>query len=231
MKQLPKPEIYEKEELYMPWGILMKRVLEWVIVNAPSGGKVIDLMCGPGQLLGKIQESRNDLKLTGLDNDKRYTDFAASSYPNISFICEDILNWKSQDSFDLVIVTGGIHHIPYEEKENVIKSIYNSLSQNGVCVMADPFIDEYKDEKQRKIAAAKLGYEYMKAVIEKNAPDEIISASIDILSNDVLPNGEYKTSVKKINDDIDNLFSKIEVNKTWPSIDSEYGDYYFILRK
>jgi trans-aconitate methyltransferase len=231
MKRLPSPETYEKEELFMPWGTLTKEILNWILKEVSANQKIIDLMCGPGQLLGKIQSKRKDLQLTGLDTDKRYIKFASIKYPFINFINDDILKWKTKIKYNLVLVTGGIHHIPYNKKRIVIKSIYDLLDNNGVCIIADPFIDNYVNEKQRKIAAAKLGYEYIKAVITNNAPDEIVSAAIDILFNDVLPKGEYKTSITKFRNIIDPIFSKVELHKTWPNITSEYGDYYFILSK
>jgi hypothetical protein len=58
MKRLPSPETYEKEELFMPWGTLTKEILNWILKEVSPNQKIIDLMCGPGQLLGKIQSKR-----------------------------------------------------------------------------------------------------------------------------------------------------------------------------
>jgi len=231
MKQLPNPETYEKEILYMPWGVLVKDVLELTINNAKKDGKVLDLMCGPGQLLSKIKEKRRDLLLTGVDIDKRYIEFALANFPDINFIYANALDWKTEERFDTILITGGVHHVPYEKKKDIIIKIASLLAEDGFCVLADPFVDDYANEKERRSAAAKLGYEYIKAVLEKDAPDEIVSASIDILANDVLPNGEYKTSISKMIDLLKPVFTTIEIRKTWPEKDSEYGDYYFILKK
>jgi len=231
MKQLPRPEIYEQEIKYMPWGILIKEVLRWTVKNTPQKANVLDLMCGPGQLLNQIKASRKDLTLTGVDNDKRYINFASKKYPDIKFICTDALDWQTKDKYDLVLVTGGLHHVPYDQQSTFLGRIVRILNKKGVCILADPYIDDYSNEQERKVAAARLGYEYIKAVIENDAPDEIVSAAIDILTNDVLPNGEYKNSVVKTKKLISSLFSRNDIHKTWPKKETEYGDYYLIMQK
>ncbi|MFT4305024.1 MAG: hypothetical protein ACMXX8_02945, partial [Candidatus Woesearchaeota archaeon] len=75
-----------------------------------------------------------------------------------------------------------------------------------------------------------LGIAYTKFSKEKNAPIEIMSANLDIINNDV--NGlEFKTSIAKIKPMLEQHFSKIEINKTWPDFKSQFGDYYFICWK
>jgi trans-aconitate methyltransferase len=209
MRKLPSPKIYEQEIKYMPWGILIKEILGWIVKNAPQKSNVLDLMCGPGQLLSKIRTDRKDLSLTGVDDDQRYIDFAKNKYPTINFICADVLNWQTDERYDLILVTGGLHHIPYDQQTTLLNKVAELLNENGTCILADPYIDNYSSEKERKIAAAKLGHEYIKAVIENNASDEIISASIDILSNDILPRGEYKNSKEKTKKLISPFFSKV----------------------
>jgi hypothetical protein len=66
--------------------------------------------------------------------------------------------------------------------------------------------------------------------IRNKAPDEVISAAVDVLYNDVM-GFEYKTSVKKLKELLDPLFTSIIIHKTRPSTDSEYGDYYLICKK
>lgn len=231
MKQLPRPETYEDEIRYMPWGILMEEILARVIQDTPKNSSVLDLMCGPGQLIGQIAQSRKDLSFTGVDNDARYIDFAKKKYPANKFVCADAISWETEDKYDLITITGGLHHVPFKKQPQFLTKIVRLLANDGTCLVADPYIDDYGNEKERKLAAAKLGYEYIKAVIENNAPDDLVSATIDILSNDLLPHGEFKNSIKKTKRLLSPLFSEIDIQKTWPTLDSEYGDYYFILAR
>lgn len=217
MKQLPSPKIYEKENKYMPWGKTIDAVLKIVTDDVPQRGKVIDLMCGPGYLLGKISKQRKDLELEGLDNDSRYIDYASKKYPEMIFSLDDVLNWKPEKKYNAILLTGGLHHIEFENQEKLLKLIHNALTRNGILILADPFIDSYKDEKERKIAATKLGYEYLKAILENDAPDDIVKATIDLIYNDVLLKGEYKTSINRLKDISKKIFLNIKEQKIWPN--------------
>ena len=56
-----------------------------------------------------------------------------------------------------------------------------------------------------------------------------LKAAIDILSNDVQL-VEFKASIKKNKPIFEKYFSVVEMHKTWPKKETQYGDYFFILR-
>jgi SAM-dependent methyltransferase len=232
MKQLPSPAVYEKEFRYMPWGILARQVIALVAKQAPRNGKVLDLMCGPGYMLSKIQQLRTDVELCGVDIDKRYITYGRKQYSNIIFTAADVLLWKPKGRFyDVVVCTGGLHHIAYSKQERFLSKLSTLLKQDGTAIVADPYVRKYSNERTRRLAAAELGYEYLRAVINNGAPDGITSATIDIMYNDILPNGEYKTYTARIEKVLRKYFKIIKLHKTWPKEKSEYGDYYWVVSK
>ena len=83
---------------------------------------------------------------------------------------------------------------------------------------------------QKARALAKLGYEYLRETIQNGAPEPVVEATIEILWNDVLMK-EFKTSMKKRQVMYEEFFDNIETFKTWPTLESEYGDYISICRK
>ena len=229
MKELPNAEVYEQEFRFMPCGVLTDRVLDIVAKDTLRNGKVLDLMCGPGYLLGKIFDRRPDLILEGIDINDGFIQYAQSKYHNISFEVVDVLLWRSKKKYDLILCTAGVHHLPYDKQSGFLEKISLSLNKDGFAILADPFVDDFVNEIERKKAAAKLGYEYIIATIEKGAPDDIVKATIDVLYNDVM-GFEYKTSLNKLKPVLERLFSSVEVTKTWPESSSQYGDYYIICR-
>ena len=229
MKPFPDSKIYEQEFEFMPWRILIKEILEIIEKEVPEKGSVLDLMCGPGHLLGKIADIRSDLNLEGVDISEEFVQYAKSKYPNISFQIADVLSWNPKKKYDLILCTGGLHHLPYDKQKLFLERIPDFLSPNGFAIFADSYIDDFSNESERKQAAAKLGYEYLVAVIKNNAPDEIIEATVDIFYNDVM-GFECKTSIKKLEPFFKKLFSQVEINKTWPDTDSGYGDYYIVCK-
>ena len=104
------------------------------------------------------------------------------------------------------------------------------MKPDGICVLADPYIDDYTTEEQRRHAALHLGCEYTHATIEAGAPPKVIEAAIDIIHNDVLGH-EFKTSVAKLQLILQDIFPDITIHKTWPGNYSEYGEYIFVCRK
>lgn len=231
MKQLPSPKVYEQEYKYMPWGELLAHVLRYTTDHAPRNGKLLDLMCGPGYLLGKIHQTRKDLVLTGVDIDRRYIQFAKKKYQGIRFIRADSRGWKTTNRYDLVLCLAGLHHLPYRFHRSLIVKLKKLLTSGGICILADPYIRQYRNEKERRLAAAELGYEYLKAVLHRRAPDEVVSATIDIMQNDILPRGEYKTSISRIRQMTSQYFRLVTVKQTWPRSRQQFGDYYLVLKK
>lgn len=229
MQNLPTAEVYEKEFRYMPWGILIEELLATLESSLPQNARVLDLLCGTGYLLAKLKDRRPDLEATGVDLEAEFIAFAARTYPGITFITADAATWESSTPFDAILCTGGLHHLPYETQETFIKRLRALLSSNGVAIVADPYIDDYRNEGERKLAAAKLGYEYLAATIRNGADDDVIKATASLIANDVLA-VEYKSSVAKIEPLFRAHFSSVEKKKTWPAADTEYGDYYFTLR-
>ena len=230
MQNLPSAKIYELEISYMPWKKLRDTITNYVIVHTPQKAGVLDLLCGPGYILGNIQKQRPDLICLGLDLESEYIEYAQNNYPHVSFEVADVIKWESSYKYDVILCTAGIHHLPYEYQEKFIEKIARLSSDNGFVIIGDLYIDDFSNEQERKVAASKLGYEYLKITIENGAPDEIIKTAIDVMYNDVM-GVEYKTSLKRIKPILEKYFSSVEIYKTWANTESEYGDYYFILKK
>lgn len=227
LRELPESETYEDSLQYWPYDLSLKTVIERVVKEAPQGGTVLDVMCGPGYLLGKLKEQRPDLSLTGVDIDARYIPYGQQKYPGINFQSGDALTWRPAEPADIVVCTGSVHHIPYEQQEAAIANIATMVKPGGVVIISDCYVDDYSNETERKAAAAKLGYEYLRVAIERNAPDKVIAWTADILWNDVFGK-EFKPSLEKRLPLLERHFAKVETIHTWPGTGKGYGDYIHI---
>lgn len=230
MKQLPETEIYEAGLAYWPYKASLQTVLDHVVAHAPQNGSLVDVMCGPGYLLGKIGEKRQDLVLYGVDIDDRYVSHGNRTYERAAFGRGDVLGWQPPVPIDVVICTGAIHHVPYEKQGLAIENIASMVKPGGFAIISDCYVDDCANEMERKLAAAKLGYEYLKTTIENGAPDAVVGWTVDILSNDVLME-EYKMSIEKRMPLLERHFRSISTAKTWPHHEhgamplTGYGDY------
>ncbi|MBU1111527.1 MAG: hypothetical protein KJ896_02000, partial [Nanoarchaeota archaeon] len=113
--------------------------------------------------------------------------------------------------------------------ETAVKRMASMVKPEGIVLVSDCYVDDYLDETERKVAAAKLGYEYLRATILNGAPQQVVEETIDILSNDVLMK-EFKTSLRKRAEVFNRVFGDVLTIKNWPNFESEYGDYVSICR-
>jgi SAM-dependent methyltransferase len=230
MKQLPESEIYKDGLAYWPYKDSLQAVLDHVITHTPQNGSLLDIMCGPGYLLGKIAEKRSDLVLYGVDIDARYVSHGNRTYERAVFERGDVLSWRPTAPFDVVVCSGAVHHVPYEQQERAIANIASIVKPGGFAIISDCYVDDYANEMERRLAAAKLGYEYLKVTIENGAPSTVLGWTVDILYNDVLMD-EYKMSLEKRMAILRKHFRSISTLKAWPKSEqnfqspSGYGDY------
>lgn len=230
MRPLPDPEVYEKELKYFPWGKLIKKVVEQVTNHAPRNGTMLDLMCGPGMLLGQIQKVRRDLLLTGIDFDSRYIRHAKQNFSEIQFLTADVRTWVPKEKVDVIVCTGALHHLSFEEQPKFIHRVSQWITPQGFVIIADPFIGNFESEFQRKQNVAKLGCAYLLVTLKRNPPDAIISAAIDILSNDLF-GSEFKNSLKNLRRMFRKHFLSVSERFMWSPHKPCYGEVIFTLKK
>ena len=230
MKELPVPETYEEGLEFWPYRASLKLVLDSICSESPKNARLLDVMCGPGYLLGKIKEKRPDLLLSGVDIDDRYIAYGKDTYEDVSFEMGDVLSWQPKDKFDVVVCTGSVHHVPYDLQETAIKNISSFVKSGGLVIISDCYVNDYANETERKQSAAKLGYEYIRETIANGGSDKVVEWTVDILWNDVLMH-EFKPSFEKRFPILKKYFTEVKTFKTWPDeTPPGYGDYVHVCR-
>lgn len=231
-KQLPEARIYELGLQYWPYALSQAIVLEEVEKLAPQNGRLLDIMCGPGNLLGRIAEIRPDLELIGVDKKADYIRYGKKTYAGATFERGDVLTWQPAAPIDMVVCTGSLHHVPYPRQEHAIANIASVLQDGKFAIIADCYIGDYTNETERKLAAEELGHAYSQATIKSGAPAEVIAWTMEIQWNDVFEK-EWKTSTAKRLPILEKYFSKVQTLHSWPIRPENvtYGDYIHICYK
>ncbi|MFC1613549.1 class I SAM-dependent methyltransferase [Patescibacteria group bacterium] len=227
MKKLPSPATYDREMIFLPWVSVIRKMIDYGR-KSPKNFKILDLMCGTGYLLGNLSKDRPDLQLTGIDIESQFISYASNQYSAVKFIKDDVLLWKPTEKYDIIFCTGALHHLRYKDQPKLIEKISKSLSniEMSSFFMADSFIRDYHNEMEKKLASLELGNYYITYAIEKNAPADIIEATIDILHNDIL-DFECKTSICRTEDLLRKYFSCVQ-QSALSNIPAQYGDRYFV---
>jgi len=73
----------------------------------PPGVSVLEVGCGTGTLLARMQPARG----VGIDISSKMIEIAALKYPDIEFHVRDIGTFNSKDTFDFIIVPDVIEHL------------------------------------------------------------------------------------------------------------------------
>lgn len=125
-------------KLYDPYSrLLFNKVFEKIVTTIPfqASQSLLDIGCGPGNLLLKIGKSHQDLKLTGIDIDPELLKIAYKKLKSISSI-KLIQTSATQlpfnnEIFDIIVTTLVLHHLDTEQKQQAIKEMYRVLKTNG----------------------------------------------------------------------------------------------------
>ena len=102
--------------------------------------RIVDLATGSGDIPRLIVDHARrvgaDVAITALDRQAATLEIArklSAQYPEISFVSADMLEWKPDSAYDIVLCTLVLHHFSEEDAVRVLK-LCRDLSQKFVLV-------------------------------------------------------------------------------------------------
>lgn len=119
------------------------------IVNYCSEGRIVDIGTGPGWLLMKLSEQSSKVQVTGVDISPSMVSKARRNLEKAGLA--DVIGVKAgnvdalafvDNSFDIVISTGSIHH--WKDPEAGLNEIYRILKSGGYALIYDIVSDTPK---------------------------------------------------------------------------------------
>ena len=117
----------------------------------PKSAKVCDLGCSTANSLLLLNNLRNDLVLSGVDNSEAMLANAknkAKAYgADIEFILDNILECELE-GFDAVLANYTLQFIRPPKRADLVQKIYNGLNENGVFLFSEKII--FEDKKLTK---------------------------------------------------------------------------------
>lgn len=121
------------------------RFMEWegfnnVLKYITKDTKILDLGCGNGRFLEFLNNKNTQFdSYLGIDNSADFINKNKLKFSNAKFEERDILNQIDEitNKYDLVVIFGVSHHIPYEEyRKEWFQKIKNLISKNGTLVIS-----------------------------------------------------------------------------------------------
>lgn len=99
-------------------------------LNIYENIKVLDLGCGPGQLIHEMSHTFNNLIITGIDFSEKMIEMSQNKNPKAKHIKLDADElYKLKDKYDLIICT---HSLPYyKEPGKILMELSKLLNDDG----------------------------------------------------------------------------------------------------
>ncbi|MBV6478040.1 MAG: Trans-aconitate 2-methyltransferase [Ignavibacteria bacterium] len=100
---------------------------------SPSAKNILELGCGTGNNLYVLEKK---FSTRGIDNSPAMLEIAAGKTVNTEYFEEDIINYRSEKKFDVIIcLYDTINHLlKYNDWENLFSNTHRNLSKNGIFV-------------------------------------------------------------------------------------------------
>lgn len=139
-------------------------------VKPIEGAKLLDLGCGPGNILDFLPV----MDYYGFDIEPDYIEAAKKKYGKRGkFICASMDKFKvpNPGTFDIAIATGVIHHLNDDETKNLFKIASQALKPSGRLVT----FDGCYIKNQNIIAYLMLKFDRGKYVRKKNEYENLAS--------------------------------------------------------
>lgn len=103
-------------------------------IDSNENIKILDLGCGPGQLINELYDKFKNVEITGVDFSEKMLEISKKRTPQAAHIKLDAAElYKLKGNFDAIICT---HSLPYyKEPEKVFKELNRLLKGNGRVFM------------------------------------------------------------------------------------------------
>lgn len=91
--------------------------------------KILDIGCGPGELIKELEDEFDHLDITGIDFSEGMLEVSMAKNPKTRHINMDVANLhKLKDKFNIIICT---HSLPYYKDPNEVMNELNRLLEDG----------------------------------------------------------------------------------------------------
>ncbi|MCW1361020.1 class I SAM-dependent methyltransferase [Campylobacter sp. CCS1377] len=130
-----------------------KDELDFYLSYAKKEEKILELMCGSGRFLLPFVEQGFDI--SGVDNSASMLEKLKEKTPNAKITKCDILDFKSDESFDYIFISSGSLCLitDINECKRLLRNLKSFLKKDGKLVFAlDTIMTRYKDDNDYKIS-------------------------------------------------------------------------------
>lgn len=118
--------------------LIWERVIE-ALPKELSGKKVsvLEPMCGYTEGLKVLSRTNLDMQYNGFDYSEEIVNHLKSVSPELNVFHGDVTKFESDEQYDVIILIGGLHHVPNFAKQ-AVKSLSCCLKPGGIFINFEP---------------------------------------------------------------------------------------------
>lgn len=144
-----------------------------------EGKTVLDVGCGDGRFSDFFSEHCK--KYVGIDVSEECikSNIANNTKENVSYVYENIINYKPEEKFDYIVMSLALHEFDIEQQGVALLNVLNLLTNDGKVIILDPVICDYSFQAIWNIAfdvlklyihdySVKHSQEVIKKVVNEN---------------------------------------------------------------
>lgn len=225
------PAVYEGEYTYWPWARLIACTERWIETHAPHSATVVDYMCGTGFLLSRTRVARPDLACFGCDLDPAFIDYGLGRYRGLQLTAQSVFDFVPPRHPDVIICTGGLHHLPRDRRPAFLRKCAEELSFDGRILIGEEVIGEHTGRGSRRAAVLKLYFAMLEHIIAAEAPSEVLGSATTAMRKELLEDGTSKDSLSELRVMLGQGLVVEDLMRTWPVEPQQYGDYLAVCRR
>jgi cyclopropane fatty-acyl-phospholipid synthase-like methyltransferase len=135
------------------------KVLVSEYVQPKVGARILEIGCGPGTIARYLPQA----EYVGFDVSSKYIEMARKRFPQAQFVCERVSQFSlaKQQSFDVVLALGILHHLDDQEAGQLFKIAHDALKSDGKLVTFDGVFTNDQSAAARWLLARDRG-EYVR---------------------------------------------------------------------
>lgn len=122
---------------------ILNKINKYIVDDKST--KILDLGCGPGELIYDLESKYKNLAITGIDFSEKMLEVSKERNPKVRHIQMNVDDLdKLDDQYDIIICT---HSLPYYKTPNkVIEQLFRLLNNEGRVIIGFASGDSFYDK-------------------------------------------------------------------------------------